>query len=470
MAMTPVELVLDVVAYAFALWLGLHVWSRNPGVARLRYAGMGLITYALALAAAGMSAFTPAPASLAWGRWSWTLALMPALFWCATIFTLTSDNAATPENSHLSAIGALPAIALLLFLMGIGTPFLFVSSDHTLRPGPFFAGIAGIISLLMFTALVVAWRQYRRQPRAPLGLALIATLFFGLGMGLVMFPLLPLPLLWRLLAIGLDLVSLGLVVAFLDALDAGESLARDLLRSFTFSLAISLLFGGQVTLAILISTGPIPAMLLLLLASIGTAILVQTQASRLQAALDRLSLGRAPRMQQERETLRAVAEALPRAREDMPPHWLASDEFARHTRRALSHLGALPRLASNPLTRLRLVEERLARRQIPDNTLARATELQAMLRESIIRLKPAEDADFNGSDAWRFYNALYYPYVVGLKPYSRRAPHDNLAPTEKAALDWFRGQVPERTLYNWQKAAAELIAQDLRERERKVDG
>ena len=212
------------------------------------------------------------------------------------------------------------------------------------------------------------------------------------------------------------------------------------------------------------------AMLLLLLASIGTAILVQTQASRLQAALDRLSLGRAPRMQQERETLRAVAEALPRAREDMPPHWLASDEFARHTRRALSHLGALPRLASNPLTRLRLVEERLARRQIPDNTLARATELQAMLRESIIRLKPAEDADFNGSDAWRFYNALYYPYVVGLKPYSRRALHDNLAPTEKAALDWFRGQVPERTLYNWQKAAAELIAQDLRERERKVDG
>jgi hypothetical protein len=35
--------------------------------------------------------------------------------------------------------------------------------------------------------------------------------------------------------------------------------------------------------------------------------------------------------------------------------------------------------------------------------------------------------------------------------------------TTKAALEWLQISVPERTLHNWQNAAARLIAQDLRE-------
>jgi hypothetical protein len=38
-----------------------------------------------------------------------------------------------------------------------------------------------------------------------------------------------------------------------------------------------------------------------------------------------------------------------------------------------------------------------------------------------------------------------------------------LADYEIEALEWFRQEVPERTLYNWQNKAAELIAQSLRE-------
>ena len=52
---------------------------------------------------------------------------------------------------------------------------------------------------------------------------------------------------------------------------------------------------------------------------------------------------------------------------------------------------------------------------------------------------------------------------MGLKPYSRRANYYDLDPESQAALEWFRSQVPERTLYNWQNAAAALVAQDLRE-------
>jgi hypothetical protein len=121
-------------------------------------------------------------------------------------------------------------------------------------------------------------------------------------------------------------------------------------------------------------------------------------------------------------------------------------------------------LAANPLTRLPVIEARLAARGEQDNTLERAAELKALLAESITRLKPRTDDDFGTSDEWRYYNALYFPYVAGLKPYSRRNAYDNgLDPIEQAALDWFQVTVPERTLHNWQNAAARLVAQDLRE-------
>ena len=71
--------------------------------------------------------------------------------------------------------------------------------------------------------------------------------------------------------------------------------------------------------------------------------------------------------------------------------------------------------------------------------------------------------DFGLTEEWRFHNA---PYIAGLKPYSRRIDYaDNgLNEVEKEALEWFRTYVPERTLYNWQNSAAQLVAQDLRER------
>jgi hypothetical protein len=52
--------------------------------------------------------------------------------------------------------------------------------------------------------------------------------------------------------------------------------------------------------------------------------------------------------------------------------------------------------------------------------------------------------------------------VLGLKPYARRSDYDSLDETSRAALDWFQASVPERTLHNWQDAAAKLIAEDLR--------
>jgi hypothetical protein len=54
---------------------------------------------------------------------------------------------------------------------------------------------------------------------------------------------------------------------------------------------------------------------------------------------------------------------------------------------------------------------------------------------------------------------LYFPYVVGVKPYSRSLQVTDR--TIEAVSAWFITEVPERTLYNWQSAAAKLLSQDL---------
>jgi hypothetical protein len=194
---------------------------------------------------------------------------------------------------------------------------------------------------------------------------------------------------------------------------------------------------------------------------VASAIAATTLADPLGAALDRVALGRLPRVREARSELRATASALPRANPELDPSKLDEEDFTRITRRALSSFGDLPRLSASPLVNLPLIERRLAARNAPDDPLERAAELKALLAESIARLKPRTDAAFGTSDEWRYYNALHFPYVVGLKPYSARNKTKPAEPATREALEWFRARVPERTLYNWQNAAARLVASDL---------
>jgi hypothetical protein len=240
-------------------------------------------------------------------------------------------------------------------------------------------------------------------------------------------------------------------------------LVPDFLRSFAYSLVLVLLFGSQVAVAMVLGTGVTLIMLLLLLAVIMTAIVTQTFADPIQAGLDWLLFARIPRIRQDRADGRIIASSAPRSRDVLDPGQFNDEQFSRLTRKALSHMGNLPRLSASPLTRMDLIESRLADQAVADNTLERAAELKKVLSESIDRLKPRDANDFGTSDAWRYYNALYYPYVIGLKPYSLRVEYQELDPPVQSTLTWFRSQVPERTLYNWQNAAAKLIAQDIRE-------
>jgi hypothetical protein len=298
----------------------------------------------------------------------------------------------------------------------------------------------------------------------------LALVSVGLGWGNeILEPVVDLLRLWLLLAVSAGLVLLGLAAATISARNQGEVLLPDLLRSLDGSLAVGILFGGQV-LAAMLMTGASFTMRLLLLGTIAAAIALVTFGDALQSLVDTVAFPFLTRVRKDRAELRAAAAALPRANPAFDIQAIDDEKLARLTRRALSRFGDLAHLASCPLIYVQVVDERLAARRATDNPLERAIELKEVLAESIARLKPRGQGDFGTSDEWRYYNALYFPYVAGLKLYSRRAGAINMDPTMRQALAWFRDHVPERTLYNWQTMAARLVASDLRARSAAIAG
>jgi len=268
----------------------------------------------------------------------------------------------------------------------------------------------------------------------------------------------------------LVLTLIGAVAVRSNARERGERLLPHVIRAFDYSMFAALLFGVPVALTMALAQINTLPMRALLLVMVGLAVAVQIFADPLENAIDRFAFKWfPPQLWQARRDLRAAASAVPRLNPALDLAALDEAEFSRLTRRALSDMGDLPRLSASALTYLPTIEQRLKQRGAPDNTLERAAELKTLLCESIERLKPREanGAGFGATDAWRHYNALYFPYIIGMKPYSSRYVDDvngSLSADSHAALEWFRVSVPERTLHNWQTAAARLVAQDIRER------
>jgi hypothetical protein len=412
---------ISVFAFGFAWWLGLYLLARDPAKPTLRRAGIGLLGYALALATADLGP----PVLHA------VLLSLPSVFWTGVIVALLGRADAVWRWFVLPATLVLAAV------------------------GPFVGDwAAAVVVLPLFWALGLLVRHHAEVR----GARFTALLMFGLAGSLVLLGFLPDDARFLLLAgIGVDLVLLGGCVAVLDAFDEGEAIRRDMLWSLLVAGGVAVLFGSQVALAALLIDRPLD---LLVHGVVGAAIAVQVLARPINALADRFAFRGAPELRHERSELREVAAALPR-RAEVTLAEFDEAEFARLTRRALSHYGDLGKLASSPLTTLPAITTRLAAREVPDAPLARATELKALLLDTITQLKPA-DGDFGTSEEWRHYNALYFYYVVGVRPYSVRTKVTELDPVARRALAWFADQVPERTLHNWQAAAAKIVADELR--------
>ncbi len=358
-------------------------------------------------------------------------------------------------------------LGLLAYAVGLEIDTLWVGSPQaeiTLSLQSLRAWVIllpAIFWLLAIRQLVLAYRD-DALPSQPRVLALTASIFFALGIALLILPQSIISTDLAVVAVGFDLLLLGYAIAGLDAYHEGESLLPDFLRSLGASTFLVSLFGIQIILVMAIE-GSRFSLLFLLMMVVSTIILLQTFSEPLQRLWDRFIYPE--KRQTERAQYRSIAMAVGRADDSLDVSSMDEKEFIRLTRRALSHLGDLSRLASSPLIQLPIITERLIERNQTDSTLARANELKSLLTELIEHLKPLDNGHVRTTDEWRYYNALYYPYVMGLRPYSHRTIHDDLDSETETILSWFQTMVPERTLHNWQNAAAKLIAQELRERE-----
>ncbi|WP_028596650.1 hypothetical protein [Paenibacillus assamensis] len=269
---------------------------------------------------------------------------------------------------------------------------------------------------------------------------------------------------WNWILFGTVLLLFAVHLLIKELATQGEAYLPDLFRSLDYSLLFTTIFSGQIALVIQLSSSWNSMTILLLLISICISITFQVFVYPLRAILDSIAFFTFPKLREERAHLRMVEDVQTRLNDQAEPEEMDEEELYRHTRRALSQFGDLQRLAASPLTNLKLIDTRLQDRGADDDVVERAIELKSILLESIGYLKPRQDEAFGTSDEWRYYNALYFPYIIGIKPYSMRYSSDKLDATSLEALAWFRTYVPERTYYNWQTAGAKLVALRLKEK------
>ena len=424
-------------AFALTWWLGCYLVSRDPRRPVLQRSAAGMIGFSLAVVCWALAPLTDGlPLQTA----AEVLLCVPALAVAGAAVAMLPDD--LPERRQIDRGWLLTSGIMLLMVPALPPAGRLV----VLAP------LAG--------ALVLLWR-FRdgvRPTVLPTPLA-VASALYAAGLAVVLVPVdLGAPVL-VIAAIALDLALLGFLVAVSDAVDAGERLRPDLRRSGVGAIGAAIAFGGPATLTMLAAPAA-PVVWALQFLLVAVAMSVAGLAGAVRRTLDQLAFLDDERLRLDRVALLLVAESLPRRRERHRLIAVSNDEFLRLTRLALEHYSDLGRLLRNPLIDLPTVERRLAARgRAPEQPLARAVELRAVLREKIDALKPP--GVFGTTEEWRFYNALHFCSVVGLRPYRKRGTVTGLDRDTRRALDWFRRYVPPSSLRQWHRAGSQLIAAEL---------
>jgi hypothetical protein len=416
-------------AFALTWWLAAYLVGRDPSRPVLWRAAGALASYAIAVAA-----WTVSPDSTT----AQILLCVPALAWAGTAVGLLPDD--MPERRQIDR-GWLVLSAIFLV-----TVVALPAEGRLVSLAPLVGG------------LVLLWRfQDKVRPRMLPAAVTASAILYGFGLVVMLVPIdLGSPAL-VLAAMGLDLMVLGYLVAVADALDSGERLLPDLRRSAVSALTAALVVGGLATLTMLAA----PRMRVVLILQFLLVAAVMAYAGLVGHArrgLDRIAFPHDDRLRLDRAALMLLAEALPRRRERHDLIRVSEEEFRRLTERALDNYGDLGRLLRSPLIDLPTVDRRLTG-QGAEKPLARAIELRAVLLESVSRLKP--DGLFGTSEEWRHYNALYYCGVLGIRPYDRKGTTDGLDRDARRAFEWFRRYVPRRSMRQWQRDGAKLVADRL---------
>jgi hypothetical protein len=416
-------------AFALAWWMAAYLVGRDFRRPVLWRAAGALASYAVAVAAWTISPDSPV---------AQILLCVPALVWAGAAVGLLPDE--MPERRQIDRGW------LILSAIFLGTVVALPAAGRLVALAPLAGG------------LILLWRfQDKVEPRLLPAAVTAAAVLYALGLVVMLVPVaLGSPAL-VLAAMGVDLMVLGYLVAVADAVDAGERLLPDLRRSAVSGVSAALVVGGLATLTMLAAPG-LRAVLVLQFLLVAAVMSYAGLVGPARRGLDRVAFPHDDRLRLDRAALTLVAEALPRRHERHRLITVSEDEFRRLTLRALDNFGDLSRLLRSPLVDLPTVDRRLTGHGA-EKPLARAIELRAVLQESIARLKP--DGLFGTTEEWRHYNALYYCCVLGLRPYDRQWKSEGLDRDGRRAYDWFKRYVPRRTLRQWQREGAVLVADRL---------
>ncbi len=296
------------------------------------------------------------------------------------------------------------------------------------------------------------------------------------------------------LIIGLGLF--GYAIAHYDMLLEGKAIGRDFAYSFISVLIMNIFYAallGVVGLRSLIATTMLVAVVTVnnTLYDWGRSLLDKfffskdEQNARLEArdyasalATQPVSL---PQMEIVPPETPVAPDELPAVTAEQPnPAPENHKTFNDAVRRSISHLKNPPQLVKSPLLSMRLLEKRLGQSGQEDNRLNRAAALKTLLTEMIERLRPDDNAHFGSTDAWRYYNVLYFPYVREVSKKNSYTEARRLADERRKAgvrepgeiekaLEWL-SDVDEDTFYKWQRRASDTIADILREEENNLSG
>jgi hypothetical protein len=482
--------------------MGLYLLSRDPRKPVLVLAAVGLCGFAVVVGLDAVRTIGGGYAE-ALSRIEIYLAAVPAIAWFAVVMELARPPDTERSRTRELMLTALVAVAVLsgavlagnvdgplrlghwvmFTVISVSTLGAMVAAVRNLSPGRYaparrnlspgrYAPARRNLSPGRYAPArrdlspgrYAPARRGPAQPARVAGVIAVATLFFALSNAILIIPLGLVPSWLALAATGFDVLLLGIAVALWDAFDEGQALRAAMLRSLLGALLAVALLDGQLLIGLVAFRADVDGTTVLTtttLITVALAIAATVFAGPLAGLLDRVVFFSSPRLRAERAELRTTEAALPLCSAS-PLDDVDDDTFARLTRRALGHYGDLGKLVASPLTQLPEIDARLAARGAPDQPLERAAELRSLLGDRIDRLKPRDGSDFGTTEQWRYYNSLYFPYVVGVRAYAQNATAAGLDPVARQAWQWFVTDVPQRSFHNWQNAGARLIATDLR--------
>jgi hypothetical protein len=418
-----------ITVFCLTWWMACYLIGRDPARPALQRASAALAVYAVAVAA-----WTIAPDSAV----AEVLLCVPALIWAGAAIGLIPPE--VPERRQIDRGWMILTAIFVVMIAAL----------------PSAGKVVALAPLIGALALLWRAREVIRPTVLPVAISVVAALFAA-GLIVMLAPVDVAEPAVVLAAIGLDLIVLGYLVAVADAVEAGERLHPDLRRSAAGAVVATLLCGGPAALTTLAAPG-VRAVVVLQFVVVAVVMGGVGLTGPIRRFLDRLAFLHDDRLRLDRAALLLSAEALPRRRERHRLLTVSEDDFLQLTSRALDDFGDLGRLLRSPLIDLPTVDRRL-RGPAAEQPLARAVELRAVLQESIARLKP--DGLFGTTEEWRYYNALHYCCVLGLRPYARHPQTTRLDRDARRAFDWFRRYVPRRALMEWQREGARLVADRL---------